>query len=120
MTPAEYKAFRRAIKDGEKCFACGCIIHPEQKFSVRGHGKNSVMRSTHDQCEHALYSAYPVLIQSFPEESKVERAEGFLTTWPSRTLSDEWKDFWMECRKRDQAEIDKARGLSPRAKGLGE
>jgi hypothetical protein len=66
----------------------------------------------HLQCGNEAARAWPDV------PSHVTHVDGehtLITTWPASLLSDEWKDFWMECRKRDRAEIDKARGPSPRA-----
>ena len=92
-----------------ECFACGCRIYPEQSLYPRP--KDPM----HMACGNEGIRVAGFLIQS---GEQVSYESGFALKWPANLLSDEWKDFHMECRKRDRAEVDKARGPSPRAKEL--
>jgi hypothetical protein len=84
----------------KNCSACGCVIYPEQATYPR---KLDVM---HVQCGNEAERIVGFLIR---DDEQVPYEPGFALNWPSRYVSDEWKDFWMECRKHDRAEIDKAR-----------
>jgi hypothetical protein len=94
------KIHSRCKRERIECFACGCRIYPNQSLYPRPKDPMHLM------CGNEAERAWPDVPGAVSFYDCVLTP---LTKWPSSILSDEWKDFWMECRKHDRAEIDKSR-----------
>lgn len=102
-----------------RCTACGCRVYFTELVTPRFGGCAHILCSDEldrlDQLTRIRQEwCVTDMSQSFHSHPDPDFI-AILTRLPATDLSGEWKDFWLECRKRDRAEIDKARGESPRA-----